>query len=115
MKAFLTMAVLVFALEARAEDVKPVRVGASHRVDVIAPGERVETAIDRMRRAGGTARDIAPRPPDRLAPRSPVEHGAAERTAERPDHGTPSDAQRQPPATPPGSPATTGNPGPPRR
>ena len=28
---------------------RPVRVRASHRVDVIAPGERVETIIDRMR------------------------------------------------------------------
>jgi hypothetical protein len=103
--------VLCAALAARAEDTKPVRVGASHRVDVIAPGERIETAIDRMRRAGGSARDIAPRPPDRLAPRPPVERGTAERQEQR----LVPEAPRQQAGTPPGAPAATGNSGPPRR
>jgi hypothetical protein len=53
---------------------RPVRVRSSHRVDVIAPGERVETVLDRMRRATrapvqpGDVKPVerpAPRPPDR--------------------------------------------------
>ena len=53
---------------------RPVRVRASHRVDVIAPGERVETVLDRMRSATrarvqpGDVKPVerpAPRPPDR--------------------------------------------------
>jgi len=53
---------------------RPVRVRASHRVDVIAPGERVETVLDRMRTATrapvqpGEVKAVerpAPRPPDR--------------------------------------------------
>jgi len=53
---------------------RPVRVRASHRVDVIAPGERVETVLDRMRSATrapvqpGEVKPVerpAPRPPDR--------------------------------------------------
>ncbi|MBS2023675.1 MAG: hypothetical protein JST92_14825 [Deltaproteobacteria bacterium] len=54
---------------------RPVRVRASHRVDVVAPGEKVDTIIDRMRasqvRTGGDVKTIAPterpavRPPDR--------------------------------------------------
>ena len=53
---------------------RPVRVRSSHRVDVIAPGERVETVLDRMRTATrapvppGDVKAVerpAPRPPDR--------------------------------------------------
>ena len=53
---------------------RPVRVRASHRVDVIGPGERVETVLDRMRTATrapvqpGDVKPVerpAPRPPDR--------------------------------------------------
>jgi hypothetical protein len=83
----LLAAVLLCAAAARAEDVKPVRVGASHRVDVIAPGEHVQTAIDRMRRATNPAKSIELRPADHLAPRGP-----SERAGER---GSPSDGQRQ--------------------
>jgi hypothetical protein len=54
---------------------RPVRVRSSHRVDVIAPGERVETVLDRMRattRAPVQPGDVKaverppPRPPDRV-------------------------------------------------
>jgi hypothetical protein len=123
----LIAAIVLCAASARAEDVKPVRVGASHRVDVIAPGERVETAIDRMRRAMGPPREISPRPAfERLAPRGPG--GRAERTAteraaptergssaeqSRPavERATPVDAPRQSPLPQQG----TGNPTPTRR
>lgn len=122
----LIAAILLCAASARAEDAKPVRVGASHRVDVIAPGERVETAIDRMRRAMGPPREL-PRPAfDRFAPRGPgerAERTASERaaagdrgsTAEQShpasERGTPADAPRQPPLPQQG----TGNPTPTRR
>lgn len=47
---------------------RPVRVRASHRVDVIAPGEKVETIIDRMRaaRPGAPPPASGGRPPERL-------------------------------------------------
>jgi hypothetical protein len=51
---------------------RPVRVRASHRVDVIGPGERVETVLDRMRTA--TRAPVQPgdvKPVDRPAPRPP--------------------------------------------
>jgi hypothetical protein len=107
---FATM--MLWALAARAEDTaKPVRVGASHRVDVITPGERVETAIDRWRRSGGPARDALPRPADRFAPRAPTE---------RADRVVPDRADRAAPPQPQGNqpqqtPAGTGNPSTPRR
>jgi hypothetical protein len=48
---------------------RPVRVRASHRVDVIGPGERVETVLDRVRtsRPAPPASDVKPseRPPIR--------------------------------------------------
>jgi hypothetical protein len=53
---------------------RPVRVRASHRVDVIGPGERVETIIDRMRSTRpvtppgdvkSVERPAPPRPPER--------------------------------------------------
>jgi hypothetical protein len=49
---------------------RPVRVRSSHRVDVIAPGERVETVLDRMRTA--TRAPVQPgdvKPVERPAPR----------------------------------------------
>ena len=106
MKLFL-LAVVLSATAARAEDPKPampVRVGTSHRVDVIAPGERVETAIDRMRRATNPTKAIE-RPVERPAVRGP---GAAERVQQ------PSDAARQTPAQQQ-APAPGGGPGPPHR
>lgn len=47
----------------------PVRVRASHRVDVIAPGERIDTVIDRMRATRSpvvTGEELRPpvRPPE---------------------------------------------------
>lgn len=71
--------VAVFAGAGRAEEAKPVRVSASHRVDVIAPGERVETAIDRMRRSAPL--NLPPRLRDRLAPRPPSERAVSEHAA----------------------------------
>lgn len=70
---------------------RPVRVRASHRVDVIAPGEKVDTIIDRMRASqvhtGGDVKTIAPterpavRPPDRGrdGERGPEERGGGGR------------------------------------
>ena len=106
---------------ARADDAKPVRVGASHRVDVIAPGERVETAIDRMRRASLPPRELAPRAVDALAPRRPSERGASERPGSEhgaaarsgPENGT---DRAVPPEPQKGvAPRATGTPGPSRR
>jgi hypothetical protein len=105
----LVVSILLSAAAAQgAEDPKPpvpVRVGTSHRVDVIAPGERVETAIDRMRRATNPTKAIE-RPAERPAVRGPT---ATERVQQ------PSDAQRQ--AAPPQqqAPAPGGGPGPPHR
>ena len=104
-------AVLLFAGAARAEDPRPVRVGTSHRVDVIAPGERVETAIDRMRRATNPTKAIE-RPMERPAVRGP----AAKERAQPTDAQRQSDAQRQagtPPQQP--APAPGGGPAPPHR
>jgi len=47
---------------------RPVRVRASHRVDVIAPGERVETVLDRMRSATRACRSTASISPIRSSP-----------------------------------------------
>jgi hypothetical protein len=99
-------AVLLCAAATRAEDVKPVRVGASHRVDVIAPGERVETAIDR-RRPITSPKAAEPRPVDRPSPRGPPERAG--------EHGAPSDGQRQAGAPPQQAPAPSVPPSPPHR
>jgi hypothetical protein len=65
---------------------RPVRVRASHRVDVIAPGERVETIIDRMRstRRLTPPGDVKPveRPPP---PRPPERDRGRERDENRAD------------------------------
>ncbi|MFT3914659.1 MAG: hypothetical protein QM704_11235 [Anaeromyxobacteraceae bacterium] len=47
------------------------RVKASHRVDVIAPGERVETVIDRLRAARPQATGAAEAPPSADRPVRP--------------------------------------------
>ena len=72
------VAALGLAGAARAEApaaLRPARVRASHRVDVIAPGERVETIIDRLS-AGAAPKAAAPKaaevkPPDRQSVRGP--------------------------------------------
>lgn len=113
--------VALFAGGGRAEEAKPVRVGASHRVDVIAPGERVETAIDRMRRNSLPTRDLPPRPLQRLAPRPPSERAAETRagsergTAERgSDRGAAERGSERPEQPKAGAPPTV-TPGPVRR
>ena len=100
------------------------RVRASHRVDVIAPGERVETVIDRLRA------ERLPAPPERAAhggERLPVRgpdrqmdggHEAPERRGERRDAPGPgaagghhSGAAPAPGTSPPGaSPPASGSP-----
>lgn len=45
-----------------ADPVRAPRVRASHRVDVIAPGERVETIVDRMRSDAAARGNAGPRP-----------------------------------------------------
>lgn len=79
---------------------RPVRVRASHRVEVLAPGEKVETVIGRMR--PGALPQGAPdaRPMERMPVRGPdgmMPHG--------PERG-PGDGKRGPPGMgqhPPGS------------
>jgi hypothetical protein len=97
-------AVLLSAAAARAEEPKPVRVVPSHRVDVIPPGERVETAIDRMRRATNPTKVVER--PERPALRGPT---AKERPPQQP-----ADAQRQSGTAAPQQ-APTGGQGPPHR
>ncbi len=96
-------ALAIIVLVAAAAD-EPAKVRASHRVDVIAPGEKVETVLDRMR-AGKppSPPSDAQKPGDRLPVRPP--DGA------RPDH-PPGDAQ---PGQQPmhGAPGKGGPPGPP--
>jgi len=80
---------------------RPVRVRASHRVDVIAPGERVETVLDRMRSA--TRAPVQPgdvKPVERPPPRPP------DRAREQDNNrGNPGDSQRGQggPRPPPGN------------
>ena len=95
-----TLLALLLAAGARAEDKKPeerpVRVRASHQVDVIAPGEKVETVLDRMR-AAPPAPPSDGKPADRPPVRGPgpgpggpgagPPHGAGARPA--PPPGTP--------------------------
>jgi len=56
---------------------RPVHVRASHRVDVIAPGERVETIIDRMRASRAEAAQGEARRPEAAPARG------SERSADR--------------------------------
>ena len=63
-------ALAIIVLLAASSD-EPAKVRASHRVDVIAPGEKVETVLDRMRagRAPSPPGD-AQKPGDRLPVRN---------------------------------------------
>jgi hypothetical protein len=100
---FAALSLFAAATAARAEDSKPVRVGASHRVDVIAPGERVDTVIDRMRRATTIPAPDA-RTADRAPPRGPEPPRATDRAvpdAPRPPAGSPAIQQQPPPGSPP--------------
>ena len=85
------------------------RLRASHRIDVIAPGERIESVIDRMR-AGAAAQVPAERTvgpaatgAEQPAGTSPARAAPAVRT---PDRGTraPGDGRRDTSAGPPGIP-----------
>ncbi|MFL5248350.1 MAG: hypothetical protein ACJ79V_11050 [Myxococcales bacterium] len=69
---------------------RPVRVRASHRVDVIAPGERVETIIDRMR----STRPVTP-PADVKPVDRPPPPRAADRGRERERDDSRSDAAQR--------------------
>jgi hypothetical protein len=82
------VAALLFAGASRAEDARPaadrpIRVRASHQVDVIAPGERVETVLDRTRAPPAQAAEGKPddrppvRGPDRGGPGVLLDHGRA--------------------------------------
>jgi len=120
MKPALLIALLALAAPAAADETppaaaaaqpaaaaaQPTRVRATHRVDVIAPGERVETVIDRLRAArpaASGAADARPpsdrpvRPPDGQAPgsRPPDRQGA------RPGHDGPATGGPAPPTPPP--------------
>jgi hypothetical protein len=66
------------------------RVRASHRVDVIAPGDRVETVIDRLRasRPPSTAGDARSSSADRPV-RGPDGRPPVERPGEHGQHGQP--------------------------
>ena len=79
---------------------RPVRIRASHRVDVIAPHERVETIIDRMRNRGPTPALRDAKPTDRLPARAPeVQTAPSHNTGDR---GRGRDLQRpNTPAAPP--------------
>ena len=74
----------------------PVRVRASHRVDVIAPGERVETIVDRMRANRPPASTRDGKLGDRLPLRTPDK-------ARDGDRGPP-DSRRGPQGGPPPGP-----------
>jgi len=78
---------------APAEPDRPIRVRASHRVDVIAPGERVETIIDRMRATRPSAGDA--RPADRAPLRAPDKARDGDRGPSDPRRG-PEGPQRGP-------------------
>jgi hypothetical protein len=83
---------------------RPVRVRASHRVDVIAPGERVETIIDRMR---SSARPVTP-PADVKPVERPPPPRAADRGHEREREDSRSDPQHGSGGGPHAAPAGSG-------
>ena len=75
----------------------PTRLRASHRVDVIAPGESVDTVIDRMRAGAHAASTVAPAPSQSSLRPGPREPG------QRPDQeGGPPDGARGTNGGPPG-------------
>ena len=82
---------------------RPVRVRASHRVDVIAPGEKVETIIDRMRAAHPAATPPASdaRPVERLPVRGPDKERDPGRPGPPDAHRGPGDAHGPPGGGPP--------------
>jgi hypothetical protein len=98
-----------------AAEERPVRVRATHRVDVIAPGERVETVLDRMRSTAPVPAP-EPRPGERLPLREMQKSRAPARATS--DHGregghgqpSPGGAQQQG-QPPPGGPPQQGPPG----
>jgi len=86
---------------------RPVRVRASHRVDVIAPGELVETIIDRMR----SGRPVTP-PADVKPVERPPPPRAADRGREREREDSRGDAaQRGSGGGPRAAPAGSGSAG----
>lgn len=88
------------------------RLRASHRVDVIAPGERVESVIDRMRAGAAGSAAAAATPGDRALPAAagtapPAGPGPLRAPAVRsPERGSrpPGDGRGGPGAGPPGVP-----------
>lgn len=80
------------------------KVRASHRVDVIAPGEKIETVLDRMR-AGRPPQppdnkaNLPVRPPDGARPERPPE---GPQQQQGPQRGPP--GKGGPPGPPPGPP-----------
>jgi hypothetical protein len=96
------VAALLFAGASRAEDARPaadrpIRVRASHQVDVIAPGERVETVLDRTRAPPAQAAEG--KPDDRPPVRGPDRGGPGVLL----DHGHPGGARPAPSTGPPAS------------
>ena len=83
---------------------RPVRVRASHSVDVIAPGERVETIIDRMR---SSTRPVTP-PADVKPVERPPPPRAADRGHEREREDSRIDPQHGSGGGPHAAPATSG-------
>ena len=105
------VAALGLAGAARAEApaaLRPARVRASHRVDVIAPGERVETIIDRLR-AGAAPKAAAPKA---AAPKAAAPKAAEVKPPDRQSVRGPDGARRRERAPGPGHPPANGS-GPP--
>ena len=81
------------------------KVRASHRVDVIAPGEKIETVLDRMRAGrppqppADAQKNLPVRPPDGARPERPPE---GPQQQQGPQRGPP--GKGGPPGPPPGPP-----------
>jgi hypothetical protein len=84
------------AAQGAGETVRPARVRASHQVDVIAPGEKVETVIDRMRTSAAVSTSAV----DRSAA------GAAAPSVRTPGGGAAERSGLPPPGAPGASPRT---------
>jgi hypothetical protein len=67
----------------------PARVRASHRVDVIGPGERVETIIDRMRASQAAPPPAEGKAAERLPVRAPQRAREVERAPAEVPRGAP--------------------------
>ena len=92
---------------ATAKSDHPNRLRASHRVDVIAPGETVETVIDRMRSGAHPASTVTPapnqsgqRPPPRDPGQRPDPEGGPPDGARGPNGGNPPPGGGPPPDRP---------------